>query len=95
MTIKDRLILVLEVIGTVIWRGFGVFLFILGGAAGSGAVITGDWFTGVLIAWATLMIGIVGAIGYAIAVTGSVTKSDVARATKDAVQKHLDEQEKK
>lgn len=95
MTIKDRLILVLEVIGTVIWRGFGVFLFILGGAAGSGAVITGDWFTGVLIAWATLMIGIVGAIGYAIAVTGSVTKSDVARATKDAVQKHLDEQDKK
>jgi hypothetical protein len=91
MTIKERLLLTLEVIGSVIWRGFGVFLFILGGAAGSGAVITGDPFTGILIAWVTLMLGVVGAIGYAIAVTGKVSKSDVARATKDAVQKHIDE----
>lgn len=95
MTIKDRLILTLEVIGSVIWRGFGVFLFILGGAAGSGAVITGDPFTGILIAWVTLMLGVVGAIGYAIAVTGKVSKSDVAKATKDAVQKHVEEQGKK
>jgi hypothetical protein len=95
MTIKDRLILTLEVIGSVIWRGFGVFLFILGGAAGSGAVITGDPLTGILIAWVTLMLGVVGAIGYAIAVTGKVSKSDVARATKDAVQKHVEEQGKK
>jgi hypothetical protein len=50
---------------------------------------------GVLIAWVTLMLGVVGAIGYAIAVTGSVTKSDVAKATKDAVQKHIDDQDKK
>lgn len=91
MTIKDRLILTLEVIGSVIWRGFGVFLFILGGAAGSGAVITGDPMQGVLIAWVTLMLGVVGAIGYAIAVTGKVSKSDVAKATKDAVQKHVEE----
>jgi len=95
MTIKERLLLVLEVIGSVIWRGFGVFLFILGGAAGSGAVITGNPLTGILIAWVTLMLGVVGAIGYAIAVTGSVSKSDVAKATKDAVQKHIDEQDKK
>lgn len=91
MNIKERALLTLEVIGSVIWRGFGVFLFILGGAAGSGAVITGDPFTGILIAWVTLMLGVVGAIGYAIAVTGKVSKSDVARATKDAVQKHIDE----
>lgn len=95
MDLKQRALLVLEVIGTVIWRGFGVFLFILGGAAGSGAVITGDPLTGILIAWVTLMLGVIGAIGYAIAVTGSVTKSDVAKATKDAVQRHIDEQEKK
>ena len=95
MTIKDRLIITLEVIGSVIWRGFGVFLFILGGAAGSGAVITGDPMQGVLIAWVTLMLGVVGAIGYAIAVTGKVSKSDVAKATKDAVQKHVEENGKK
>lgn len=89
--IRERLIEIAEVVGTLAWRGVGVFLFILGGAAGSGAVITGDPFTGILIAWVTLMLGIVGAVGYAIAVTGTVTKEDVAKATQDAVQKHIDE----
>jgi hypothetical protein len=90
----DRLKEIWAVLGTLIWRGFGVFLFIIGGAAGSGAVITGDPFTGVLIAWTTLMVGIVGAIGYAIAVTGSVSADDVAKATQDAVQKYQDDQKK-
>jgi len=76
-----------SIIGTLAWRGFGVFLFILGGAAGSGAVITGSALTGVLIAWVTLMLGIIGAVGYAIAVTGSVNTEDVAKAAQDAVQK--------
>jgi hypothetical protein len=89
---KDRIKEVLSVLGTLVWRGFGVFLFIIGGAAGSGAVITGDPFTGVLIAWTTLMVGVVGAIGYAIAVTGRVSSEDVAKATQDAVQKFQDEQ---
>jgi len=92
---KERINSVLGVLGTLVWRGFGVFLFIIGGAAGSGAVITGDPFTGILIAWTTLMVGIVGAIGYAIAVTGSVSSEDVAKATQDAVQKFQDEQSKK
>jgi hypothetical protein len=92
---KERIEQVLAVLGTLVWRGFGVFLFIIGGAAGSGAVITGDPFTGILIAWTTLMVGIVGAIGYAIAVTGSVSSEDVAKATQDAVQKFQDEQDKK
>jgi hypothetical protein len=92
---KERIEQVLAVLGTLVWRGFGVFLFIIGGAAGSGAVITGDPFTGILIAWTTLMVGIVGAIGYAIAVTGSVSSEDVAKATQDAVQKFQDEQNKK
>ena len=92
---KERLQAVLGVLGTLVWRGFGVFLFIIGGAAGSGAVITGDPFTGILIAWTTLMVGIVGAIGYAIAVTGSVSSDDVAKATQDAVQKFQEEQDKK
>jgi hypothetical protein len=91
---RDRLNEILAVFGTLVWRGFGVFLFIIGGAAGSGAVITGDPFTGVLIAWTTLMVGIVGAIGYAIAVTGSVSADDVAKATQDAVQKYQDEKDK-
>ena len=92
---KERISAVFSVLGTLVWRGFGVFLFIIGGAAGSGAVITGDPFTGILIAWTTLMVGIVGAIGYAIAVTGSVSSEDVAKATQDAVQKFQDEQDKK
>lgn len=88
---RERISEIFAVVGTLVWRGFGVFLFIVGGAAGSGAVITGDPFTGILIAWTTLMLGIIGAIGYAIAVTGRVDTEDVARATQDAVQKHIDQ----
>jgi hypothetical protein len=76
-----------EVVAELLWRGFGLFLFILGASAGVGAVVTGDWFNGVIIAWSTLMLGVIGAIGYAIATVGKVTKSTVARATQDAVQK--------
>lgn len=91
---QDRIREIAEIVGTLVWRGFGVFLFILGGAAGSGAVITGNPFTGILIAWVTLMLGIIGALGYAIAVTGRVSTEDVAKATQDAVQKHIEETEK-
>jgi Na+-transporting methylmalonyl-CoA/oxaloacetate decarboxylase gamma subunit len=49
--------------------------------------VTGSWVDGVVIAWLTLMIGVIGAIGYAIATTGSATSETVARATNDAVQK--------
>jgi hypothetical protein len=92
---KQRIKLMTYIVGDLIWRGFGVFLFIVGGAAGSGALITGDPFTGILIAWSTLMLGIVGAIGYAIAVTGKVSRQDVARATQDAVQKFQEDTQKK
>jgi hypothetical protein len=85
--IKTRLNAVGGVLGAIAWRGFGLFLFILGGAAGTGAVVVGDWVTGVLIAWVTLMLGVVGAIGYAIATTGTATEETVAKATQDAVQK--------
>lgn len=91
---QERIKEIFAIVGTLVWRGFGVFLFILGGAAGSGAVITGDPFTGILIAWATLMLGIIGAMGYAIAVTGKVSTDDVAKATQDAVQKHIEETKK-
>ncbi len=86
-TVKTRLRAVYGVLGAIAWRGFGLFLFILGASAGTGAVVVGNWMTGVLIAWATLMLGIVGAIGYAIAVTGKVEVGDVAKAAQDAVQK--------
>jgi hypothetical protein len=92
---KERIKLVFYIVGDLIWRGFGVFLFIVGGAAGSGALITGDPFTGILIAWSTLMLGIIGAVGYAIAVTGKVSRKDVARATQDAVQKFQEDTQKK
>lgn len=88
--IKSRLNAVGGVLGAIAWRGFGLFLFILGGAAGTGAVVVGDWVTGVLIAWVTLMLGVVGAIGYAIATTGAATEQDVAKAAQDAVQKAND-----
>jgi hypothetical protein len=91
---KKRINAIVAVFGALVWRGFGVFLFIIGGAAGSGAVITGSPVTGVLVAWSTLMIGIVGAVGYAIAVTGSVSADDVAKATQDAVQKYQEDQNK-
>jgi hypothetical protein len=84
---KERVAEILGVVGEIAWRGFGIFLFVLGGAAGSGAVITGDPVIGVLVAWSTLMIGVVAAIGYAIAVTGKASKATVAKAAQDAVQK--------
>lgn len=87
MSFKERVAEILGVVGEIAWRGFGIFLFVLGGAAGSGAVITGDPVVGVLVAWSTLMIGVVAAVGYAIAVTGKASKSVVAKAAQDAVQK--------
>ena len=45
--LKTRLKAVWGVLGALLWRGFGLFLFILGGAAGTGAVVTGSWVTGV------------------------------------------------
>jgi hypothetical protein len=92
---KDRFKLIAFIVGDLVWRGFGILLFIIGGAAGSGALITGDPFTGILIAWSTLMLGIIGDVGYAIAVTGKVSRGDVARATKDAVQKFQEDTQKK
>ena len=88
--VKNRLSEIVGVVAELIWRGFGLFLFILGGAAGTGAIVTGSWVDGVLIAWITLMLGVIGALGYAIATTGSASKETVARATQDAVQKAQD-----
>jgi hypothetical protein len=86
-SIKTRVKAVGSVVGAVVWRGFGLFLFIAGGAAGTGAIVTGSWVDGVVIAWATLMLGVIGAIGYAIATTGEATPDVVAKASQDAVQK--------
>jgi hypothetical protein len=86
-SIKNRSKAVLDVVATLIWRGFGLFLFILGGAAGTGAIVTGNWLDGVIIAWLTLMVGVVGAVGYAIATTGKADSETVANATNDAVKK--------
>jgi hypothetical protein len=86
-TIKTRATAVVDVVATLIWRGFGLFLFILGGAAGTGAIVTGNWLDGVIIAWLTLMVGVIGAVGYAIATTGRADSETVASATNDAVKK--------
>jgi hypothetical protein len=92
--VKTRLRAVAAVLWQVVWRGFGLFLFILGGAAGTGAIVTGSWVDGVVIAWLTLMLGVIGAIGYAIATTGEATPDVVAKATQDAVQKATDKSAK-
>jgi hypothetical protein len=84
---KNRIKQITDVLAFLAWRGFGIFLFILGGSAGVGAALTGSWLDGVIIAWGTLMVGVIGAIGYAIATTGQVTKEDVAKASKDAIEK--------
>ena len=92
---RERVDAVLAVVGSLVWRGFGLFLFILGGSAGVGAVVSGSWITGVVIAWGTLMIGVVGAVGYAIATTGRADSLTVETAVQDAVQKAQEQQDSK
>ena len=90
-----RLKAVYEVVSELIWRGFGIFLFILGGSAGVGAALTGSWLNGVLVAWGTLMLGVLAALGYAIATTGKATRADVAKGAIDAIQKAKEKTEEK
>jgi hypothetical protein len=85
--ISERLKAVFSVLGELAWRGFGIFLFILGGSAGVGAALTGSWLNGVLVAWGTLMLSVIAAVGYAIATTGSATRETVAKGANDAIQK--------
>ncbi len=91
---KARFAAVADVIGSLSWRGFGLFLFILPTSAGVGAFVSGSWFVGVLTAWGTLMLGVVGAIGYAIATTGKADSSTVEVAVQDAVQKAQKKEDK-
>jgi hypothetical protein len=83
-----------EVLAHLAWRGFGLFLFIFGGSAGVGAALTGSWATGVVIAWGTLMIGVLGVLGYSIATTGRASKADVEKGIRDAIEKAQDQQSK-
>jgi hypothetical protein len=95
MNWKSRVKDVIDVVATLAWRGFGIFLYILGGSMGVGAALTGNWVTGVIVAWGTLMLGVIGVIGYAIATTGKATKDDVAKGSQDAIQKAKESAEKK
>ncbi len=92
---KVRLKEVLDVVASLSWRGFGIFLYILGGSMGVGAALTGNWLTGVLVAWGTLMLGVISVLGYAIATTGRATKADVAKGARDAIEKVKSDSEKK
>lgn len=93
--LKAKVSDVLGVVASLSWRGFGVFLYILGGSMGVGAALTGNWLTGVLVAWGTLMLGVISVLGYAIATTGKATKDDVARGARDAIEKAKSDSEKK
>jgi hypothetical protein len=92
---KARILEVGSVIGELSWRGFGLLLFILPSSAGVGAFVSGSWIIGVLTAWGTLMLGLVGAIGYAIATTGKASRLTVAVAAQDAVKKAQEESKDK
>lgn len=92
--IVTRLKAVASVLGELAWRGFGIFLFILGGSAGVGAALTGSWLNGVLVAWGTLMLSVIAAVGYAIATTGTATRETVAKGANDAIQKAEKQAEK-
>jgi hypothetical protein len=94
-TLKVKGVAVAEVVGALIWRGFGIGLFILGGSAGVGSALTGSWVNGVLVAWGTLMISVVGVVGYAIATTGKATKADVAKGAVDAIKRAQESAESK
>jgi hypothetical protein len=93
--LKARTNEILSVLAAIVWRGFGIFLFILGGSAGVGAALTGSWLTGVLVSFGTLMIGVIGGVGYAIATTGKVTASDVSKSANDAIKKAQEQSDKK
>jgi hypothetical protein len=93
-TLKVKAKAVYEVVAELTWRGFGIFLFILGGSAGVGAALTGSWVNGILVAWGTLMMGVLGAVGYAIATTGQATKETVAKGASDAIQKAVEQANK-
>jgi hypothetical protein len=93
--LKVRVHEVIKVLATLVWRGFGIFLFILGGSAGVGAALTGSWLTGVLVSFGTLMIGVIGGVGYAIATTGKVTSEDISKSANDAIKKAQEHQDKK
>ena len=93
--LKVRVHAIVEVLATLVWRGFGIFLFILGGSAGVGAALTGSWLTGVLVSFGTLMIGVIGGVGYAIATTGKVTPEDISKSANDAIKKAQEHQDKK
>ena len=93
--LKDRSGQIIAVLAALLWRGFGIFLFILGGSMGVGAAVTGSWLTGVLVSFGTLMIGVLGSIGYAIATTGKVTPADVSKSANDAIKKAQEESAEK
>jgi hypothetical protein len=93
--VVKRVKAVAGVLAELLWRGFGIFLFILGGSAGVGAALTGSWVNGVLVAWGTLMLSVVAAVGYAIATTGSVSRADISKGANDAIQKAKEQAETK
>jgi hypothetical protein len=93
--LKARTSEIVAVLAALLWRGFGIFLFILGGSAGVGAALTGSWLTGVLVSFGTLMIGVLGSVGYAIATTGRVTPADVSKSANDAIKKAKEQAEEK
>ena len=93
--LKARTGEIVSVLAALVWRGFGIFLFILGGSAGVGAALTGSWITGVLVSFGTLMIGVIGGVGYAIATTGKVTAADDSKSANDAIKKAQEQSDKK
>jgi hypothetical protein len=86
----------LNLIWQIIWRSFGLGLVTIPGGMGIGSAIPGgNWVMGGVIAWASTVAIVATVLGVAIATTGKVTDLDITSAFSQAVQKALDEQNKK
>ena len=87
---------ILNLIWQIIWRSFGLGLVTIPGGMGVGSAIPGgNWVMGGVIAWASTVAIVATVLGVAIATTGKVTDLDVTNAFSQAVQKALDEKDKK
>jgi len=87
---------ILTLIWQIIWRSVGLGLVTIPGGMGVGSAIPGgNWVMGGVIAWASTVAIVATVLGVAIATTGKVTDIDINTAFSQAVQKALDENEKK
>jgi drug/metabolite transporter (DMT)-like permease len=93
MTLKERTVDALKIIGEFIWRAFGLLLFVLGAGAGVGGLM-GDSLMGILAVFGGAVLVAVGWIGYRITISGELSREDVAAGMRRAAEQ-VETKEKK